>query len=97
VNSNRPVTGRSRGITFACDSTPRVGTCGQDGEAAGLAPAVLHSHFWDTASVAGADSRHTVNVAYRVRQRDPDAAVELIRSVVTIYRYFVDRFDEIRK
>ena len=37
----------------------------------------VYSHFWDTSSVAGADSRHTVNVAYRVRQRDPDAAVEL--------------------
>ena len=37
----------------------------------------VYSHFWDTASVAGAESRHTVNVAYRVRQRDPDAAVEL--------------------
>ena len=33
---------RSRGITFACDGTARVGTCGQDGEAARLAPAVLH-------------------------------------------------------
>jgi hypothetical protein len=42
VNSSRPTVGRSRGITFACDSTARVGTCGQNGEAAGLAPAVLH-------------------------------------------------------
>jgi len=37
----------------------------------------VYSHFWDTASVDGADSRHTVNVAYRVRQRDPDASVTL--------------------
>ncbi|PSQ00844.1 hypothetical protein BRC89_01245 [Halobacteriales archaeon QS_4_70_19] len=34
--------GRSRGIKFACDGTARFGTCGQDGEAAGLVPAVLH-------------------------------------------------------
>ena len=27
--------------------------------------------------MAGADSRHTVNVAYLVRRTDPDAAVEL--------------------
>lgn len=27
----------------------------------------VHSHFWDTASVEGAQSRHTVNVVYRVR------------------------------
>jgi colanic acid biosynthesis protein WcaH len=37
----------------------------------------VYSHFWDIASVDGADSRHTVNVAYRVRQRDPDASVTL--------------------
>jgi colanic acid biosynthesis protein WcaH len=37
----------------------------------------VYSHFWDTASVAGADSRHTVNVAYHVRQHDTDGAVEL--------------------
>jgi colanic acid biosynthesis protein WcaH len=37
----------------------------------------VYSHFWDTASVAGADSRHTVNVAYHVRQRDPDATLTL--------------------
>ena len=34
--------GKPRGITFACDSTTRFGACGQNGEAAGLAPAVLH-------------------------------------------------------
>ena len=43
VNSSRPISGRSRGITFACDGTARFRTCGQNGEAAGLAPAVLHS------------------------------------------------------
>ena len=43
VNSSRPILGRSRGIKFACDSTARSGTCGQNGEAAGLAPAVLHT------------------------------------------------------
>lgn len=37
----------------------------------------VYSHFWDTASVEGADSRHTVNVAFLVRQRDADAAIEL--------------------
>ncbi|MEF8853298.1 MAG: NUDIX domain-containing protein [Haloarculaceae archaeon] len=37
----------------------------------------VYSHFWDTSSVAGADSRHTVNVAYHVRQRDPDATLAL--------------------
>jgi colanic acid biosynthesis protein WcaH len=37
----------------------------------------VYSHFWDSSSVAGADSRHTVNVAYHVRQRDPDAALAL--------------------
>ena len=42
VNSNRPISGRSRGIKFACDGTPQFGTCGQNGEAAGLVPAVLH-------------------------------------------------------
>ena len=42
VNSSRPVTGRSRGIKSACDGTARFGACGQDGEAAGLVPAVLH-------------------------------------------------------
>lgn len=34
-NSSRPISGRSRGIKFACDSTPRFGTCGQNGEASG--------------------------------------------------------------
>ena len=42
VNSSRPISGRSRGIKFACDGTARFGTCDQNGEAAGLAPAVLH-------------------------------------------------------
>ena len=42
INSSRPISGRSRGIKFACDGTARFGTCGQDGEAKGLVPAVLH-------------------------------------------------------
>ena len=37
----------------------------------------VYSHFWDTASVAGADSRHTLNVVYRATQADPDAAIAL--------------------
>jgi len=37
----------------------------------------VYSHFWDTSSVAGADSRHTVNVAYHVHQRDPDGELDL--------------------
>jgi len=43
INSRRLVTGSPRGITFACDRTARFGTCGQNGEAEGLAPAVLHA------------------------------------------------------
>jgi len=43
VNSSRPISGRSRGIKFACDGTARFGTCGQDGEASGLVPEVLHT------------------------------------------------------
>jgi hypothetical protein len=42
VNSSQPISGRSRGIKFACDSTARFWACGQNGEAAGLVPAVLH-------------------------------------------------------
>ncbi|PSP36492.1 hypothetical protein BRC63_08435, partial [Halobacteriales archaeon QH_10_70_21] len=42
VTSSRPTVGRSRGSTFACDGPARFGTCGQDGEAAGLVPAILH-------------------------------------------------------
>ena len=38
INSSRPISGRSRGIKFACDGTARFGTCGQDVEAAGLVP-----------------------------------------------------------
>ena len=37
----------------------------------------VYSHFWDTASVAGADSRHTLNVVYRATQADPDTAIAL--------------------
>jgi len=48
VNSSRPISGRSRGIKFACDGTAHFGTCGQDGEAAGLAPAVLHAAITTT-------------------------------------------------
>jgi len=36
----------------------------------------VYSHFWDTASVDGADSRHTVNVVYHARPLD-DPEVEL--------------------
>ena len=37
----------------------------------------VYSHFWDATSVAGADSRHTVNVVYRVHERDPGADIVL--------------------
>jgi len=42
VTSNRPISGRARGMKFACDGTTRLVTCGQDGEASGLVPEVLH-------------------------------------------------------
>jgi len=38
VTSSRPISGRSRGIKYACDGTACFGTCGQNGEAAGLVP-----------------------------------------------------------
>jgi colanic acid biosynthesis protein WcaH len=37
----------------------------------------VHEHFWDSSSVDGVDSRHTVNVVYRVRQTDPGEPIEL--------------------
>ena len=37
-NSSRPISGRARGIKFACDGTTRLGTCGQDGEASEACP-----------------------------------------------------------
>lgn len=37
----------------------------------------VYSHFWDTSSVAGADSRHTINIVYRATLRDPDTDIEL--------------------
>jgi colanic acid biosynthesis protein WcaH len=37
----------------------------------------VYAHFWDTSRVEGADSRHTVPLAYRVRQRHPDASITL--------------------
>jgi colanic acid biosynthesis protein WcaH len=37
----------------------------------------VYRHFWDTASVEGADSRHTVNIVYRATQSDSDAEVAL--------------------
>ncbi len=44
-------------------------------EELGLAVAIerrlgVHSHFWDTASVEGVDSRHTVNVVFLVTPTD---------------------------
>lgn len=49
------------------------------GEELGLAVTVerqlgVHAHFWDTASVAGADSRHTVNVVFLV---SPDSDLNI--------------------
>ncbi|AXR76301.1 major facilitator superfamily protein (plasmid) [Natrarchaeobaculum sulfurireducens] len=43
VNSNRPIPGRSRGITFACAHPSVSGRHGQNGEASGLVPEVLHA------------------------------------------------------
>jgi putative MATE family efflux protein len=45
VNSSRPISGRSRGITFACDGMARFWACGQNGEASGLVPEVLHGLY----------------------------------------------------
>ena len=42
VNSNRPISGRSRGIKFACVHPSVSGQHGQNGEASGLVPEVLH-------------------------------------------------------
>jgi len=36
-----------------------------------------HGHFWDTASVEGLDSRHTVPVVYRVRPTAADPEITL--------------------
>jgi colanic acid biosynthesis protein WcaH len=36
----------------------------------------VFNHFWDTTSVEGVDSRHTVNLAYHARQTG-DAPIEL--------------------
>jgi len=37
----------------------------------------VYSHFWDRSSVAGTDSRHTVNVVFHARRRDPGADIVL--------------------
>ena len=37
----------------------------------------VYGHFWDTSSVDGVDSRHTVNIVFRVRQTDPEQSIEL--------------------
>ncbi|WP_436926862.1 NUDIX domain-containing protein [Halosimplex amylolyticum] len=37
----------------------------------------VYGHFWETSSIDGVDSRHTVNVVYHVRQTDPDDPIEL--------------------
>ncbi|WP_459191610.1 NUDIX domain-containing protein [Halosimplex sp. J119] len=37
----------------------------------------VYEHFWDDSSIDGVDSRHTVNVVFRVRQTDPDDPIEL--------------------
>ncbi|PSQ15875.1 ADP-ribose pyrophosphatase [Halobacteriales archaeon QS_8_69_26] len=36
-----------------------------------------YGHFWDTASVDGLDSRHTVNVVYHCRPADEDFEIDL--------------------
>jgi len=42
VNSSRPISGRSRGIKFTCVHSSVSGRHGQNGEASGLVPEVLH-------------------------------------------------------
>ncbi|MFC7139617.1 NUDIX domain-containing protein [Halosimplex aquaticum] len=37
----------------------------------------VYEHFWDASSIDGVDSRHTVNIVYRVRQTDPAESIEL--------------------
>ncbi|WP_436911120.1 NUDIX domain-containing protein [Halosimplex marinum] len=37
----------------------------------------VYAHFWDRSRIDGVDSRHTVNVVFRVSRVDPDAAIEL--------------------
>jgi colanic acid biosynthesis protein WcaH len=37
----------------------------------------VYEHFWDVSSVEGVDSRHTVNVVYRVRPVEADPGIEL--------------------
>jgi colanic acid biosynthesis protein WcaH len=37
----------------------------------------VYEHFWDTSAIDGVDSRHTINIVYRVRQTDPGEPVEL--------------------
>ena len=37
----------------------------------------VYGHFWDASRVDGVDSRHTVNIVFRVRQVDPAAEVTL--------------------
>lgn len=37
----------------------------------------VYSHFWDTSSVPGVDSRHTVNVVFRATPADSELDIEL--------------------
>ena len=66
VNSNQPISGRSREIKFACDGTARFGTCGQNGEASGLVPEVLHSLLVEALLNAGVEGRLSIR-SYRLR------------------------------
>ncbi|WP_123537742.1 NUDIX domain-containing protein [Halosimplex salinum] len=37
----------------------------------------VYEHFWEASAIDGVDSRHTVNIVFRVRRTDPDQSVEL--------------------
>jgi colanic acid biosynthesis protein WcaH len=62
----------------------------------------VHEHFWDTASVDGAESRHTVNVVYLVAPTDDlDITLdsqhddwELCHNVDNTYHEYVSEYVE---
>ena len=76
VNSNRPIAGRSGEIKFACDGTARFWACGQNGEAAGLVPAVLHTAWLSGRIVADAIGGDGCGVALETDAIDAGPASE---------------------
>ena len=58
MNSSRPISGRSRGIKFACDGTAWFGMCGQDGEAAGSSERAKLSRDDETPSASRTTCPH---------------------------------------